>query len=135
MVRLNSYDGGDDCDDDPTTGFLTHPDIAIFEADPTICYRDNDEDGFTDAQDPGCEDGYDDEEEDPSTECNDEIDNDSDGWTDLDDPVCVSIAVELEDDSYGGAAQCNDGIDNDTDGDVDADDANCFGADDNAEAF
>ena len=34
------------CDDDPTTGFLTHPDIATNETDPTICYRDNDLDGW-----------------------------------------------------------------------------------------
>ena len=46
-----SITGGDDCDDDPTTGFFTRPDIAIFEADPTICYRDNDEDGFGDFND------------------------------------------------------------------------------------
>ena len=41
-----SITGSDDCDDDPTTGFFTRPDIAIFEADPTLPYRDNDEDEF-----------------------------------------------------------------------------------------
>ena len=45
--------GGDDCDDDPNTGFWTHPDIAINEADPTTCYRDNDEDGYGDIRDIG----------------------------------------------------------------------------------
>ena len=40
--------GGDDCDDDPNSGFLTRPDIAVNETDSTICYRDNDEDGYGD---------------------------------------------------------------------------------------
>ena len=37
---------------------------------------DNDGDGFIDADDIGCENGLDDDEEDPITFCNDELDND-----------------------------------------------------------
>ena len=90
---------------------------------------------MVDADDPGCEGGNDTDETDPSTECNDGVDNDGDGWTDTDDPVCTSIAVELENDVYGGGAQCNDGVDNDLDGSTDATDAACSSASDNSEAF
>ena len=31
-----------------SSGFLTRPDIATNENDPTICYRDNDLDGYGD---------------------------------------------------------------------------------------
>ena len=62
---------------------------TLFEIDgPVVCINatmdlDNDADGSVDAEDLGCDNGYDDDEQDPMTECNDGIDNDFDGWTDL----------------------------------------------------
>ena len=96
---------------------------------------DNDGDGFVDGTDLGCDEGFDDDEQDPLTECNDGIDNDNDGWTDLADPICSTIAIELEDDGFEpNGYQCNDGIDNDLDGQVDSDDIQCISAIDNSEA-
>lgn len=54
--------------------------------------QDNDEDGFTDLDDPGC-DSTDDQDEGngfarSTPECNDNVDNDGDGFTDLTDIGC-----------------------------------------------
>jgi len=61
--------------------------------------RDNDEDGLTDAADPGCALGNDDDETDPAvpTACSDGVDNDGDGLTDFpEDPECAFAGATLE---------------------------------------
>jgi hypothetical protein len=90
---------------------------------PTACNDrfDNDGDGATDLDDPGCSDTEDDSEHAPSTPCDDGIDNDGDGWIDyspdfgVGDPGCVLPAAASE------SPECQDGIDNQGDGTVDYD--------------
>jgi len=84
--------------------------------------KDNDNDGKTDLQDPGCASATDDTESpDPqpiaSKQCADGKDNDNDGKTDLQDPGCASATDDTE--SPDPQVQCNDGIDNDNDGKID----------------
>ena len=97
----NDSDGWTDLDDPICSSANTLFEIdgpgGLFQCNDGL---DNDADGSIDAEDLGCDNGFDDDEQDPLTECNDGIDNDSDGWTDLADPVCSSIAVEFEDDGY-----------------------------------
>jgi hypothetical protein len=81
--------------------------------------QDNDGDGWTDALDPDCRYG---DNEDNSTfgdfSCNDGIDNDSDGVIDSDDDDCES--------GRGAESQeCGDELDNDGDGWVDQEDPDC----------
>ena len=64
------------------------PDVIVQAGSPTPQCQDgfdNDFDGLTDLDDPGCVDANDDDE---FTQCQDAIDNDDDGLTDLDDPGC-----------------------------------------------
>jgi hypothetical protein len=74
------------------------------------CYdnEDNDEDGLTDSEDPGCwntnedfgwvavPDGFLNDEADDG-DCTDGVDNDGDGATDLDDPGCAPYVGKSED--------------------------------------
>ena len=66
---------------------------------------DNDADGLTDLDDPGCADAADNDEEDvpdpvsPVAQCADGIDNDVDGLTDLNDPGCTDAADNDETDA------------------------------------
>ncbi len=82
---------------------------------------DNDGDGFSDLNDPGCASKRD-RSELGAGPCDDGLDNDDDGTTDSGDPGCSS----LTDTSELGASACDDGADNDGDGDTDfAQDAGC----------
>ncbi len=82
---------------------------------------DNDGDGETDLDDPGCDDASDLDERSPLLVCDDGIDNDSDGLSDFHpdpaqgDPGCRDPEWTLED------PKCDDGMDNDSDGGVDWD--------------
>ena len=56
---------------------------------------DNDEDGWTDQEDPDCQDGGVFEENPTSAfTCNDGIDNDGDGWVDGEDLACSASTDE-----------------------------------------
>ena len=102
---------------------------ALEDGDVVQEVLDNDGDGLIDADDPGCNTGTDNDETDPSTQCNDTMDNDGDGWIDLDDPICTSIGILEENDGYDlTGTQCNDGIDNDFDGKIDSQDPQCVSA-------
>jgi hypothetical protein len=96
---------------------------------------DNDNDGFTDADDlacqqPGClpssqtptkcEEETLNPENPEAGNCDDGIDNDGDGLIDDDDPDCQGETGENP-----GAGNCSDGIDNDGDGLIDGDDPDC----------
>ncbi|MBU1537758.1 SUMF1/EgtB/PvdO family nonheme iron enzyme [Myxococcota bacterium] len=81
---------------------------------------DNDDDGLTDCDDPGCQ-GEAVCQGDPETLCDDGVDNDGDGLTDCDDEDCAA-ACELENTN----AACSDGLDNDGDGLTDCDDDDCL---------
>ena len=62
---------------------------------------DNDEDGQTDLEDPGCENAGDTSESDPETpaQCDDDLDNDDDDLTDFpSDPGCTSVGDNDETD-------------------------------------
>jgi len=77
---------------------------------------DDDGDGLTDLEDPGCLDAGDPSEKTPNLACDDGADNDGDGLVDFpEDPGCFHPAATLED------PKCQDGIDNDGDGKMDYD--------------
>ncbi|MFW5746035.1 MAG: hypothetical protein ACOCWQ_00615 [Nanoarchaeota archaeon] len=94
--------------------------------------QDNDNDGLTDAEDPGCwvdtedPDTYDpdlDDEGRATSACQDGIDNDGDGLIDMEDPGCEDPQDYSE---YNPKTpECYDGIDNDGDGLVDMEDPAC----------
>ena len=86
-----------------------------------------------DADDPGCEDGSDSDEADPSTECNDTLDNDGDGWIDTDDPDCPASTTTTEQGGYNSAYECNNNLDDDFDGYIDSLDPDCTSGFDVAE--
>jgi hypothetical protein len=117
--------------------------------------EDDDNDGFIDAEDPGCENPNDPAER-PT--CADGIDNDFDGWVDNDDFGCSEPGDDYEYDEnnpltpplpfdqdhqrglippdhyrYSYATECNDGIDDDGDGAVDAADPGCEDGSDDSE--
>ena len=104
---------------------------------------DNDGDGKTDANDPGCLSGpggtynpNDNDETDPAAkaQCADGVDNDGDGKVDANDPGCLSGPGgtynpndnDETDPAAGAKPQCSDGVDNDGDGKVDANDPGCL---------
>ncbi len=89
---------------------------------------DDDHDGLTDLDDPGCSwEGDDDEAQGFSQpQCSNGIDDDDDGLTDLDDPGCEAGGDPLEAGPFP-VPQCADGIDDDHDGLVDLDDPGCWG--------
>ena len=77
---------------------------------------DDDGDGLTDLEDPGCADAADASEKAAHLVCDDGEDDDGDGLVDFpQDPGCFSSAGPLED------PQCQDGTDNDGDGKMDFD--------------
>ena len=104
-------------DDGPGRG--GEPDVAPLQS-ACVDGIDNDGDGRTDLDDPGCDGPLDDDEFDIPTvaECGDGIDGDGDGDTDLEDPDCVSGGDPTERGDNPTAA-CNDGVDNDGDGLID----------------
>ena len=111
---------------------------------------DNDDDGLTDSNDPGCGVGAGGGNgggnggggggfclnpagcfvENP--QCSDGLDNDSDGWVDSNDPGCGGESDNDEADKNGGT-QCSDGLDNDDDGLIDGQDPECASPSDNTE--
>ncbi len=114
-------DGGDSDmgpelpDMDPVDVFVGAPQCADGE--------DNDEDGLTDLDDPGCENALDDDER--QLQCADEIDNDDDGLIDFpDDPGCGSPGDNDERNPMV-LPQCADGLDNDRNGFIDEQDPGC----------
>jgi len=88
--------------------------------EPTMCNNgmDDDEDGFIDMSDPGCDGIWDWDEENWSVECDDGVDNDGDTHVDYgpeplaNDPGCLSPADSTE---RASSLACDDGIDNDGD--------------------
>ncbi len=100
---------------------------------------DNDEDGFIDADDVGCENGDDEDERDPPQGedppvCFDGVDNDQDGLTDFPfDPGCVAKG-DFEEDDPAVAVECSNGQDDDEDGVPDfPNDIGCYAASDDDE--
>ncbi|MCB9778160.1 MAG: IPT/TIG domain-containing protein [Alphaproteobacteria bacterium] len=82
--------------------------------------QDGDGDGWTDSDDPDCEDpanGSEDNSTFGQTTCNDGLDNDGDGKIDAEDEGC--------EDGYDGETNCSDGEDNDGDGLIDGMDGEC----------
>lgn len=88
---------------------------------PAACENgiDDDEDGFPDVDDPGCEDAFDPDEHAPALPCDDGVDNDGDGWADSrlagGDPGCRTSWSVTE------SPQCQDGVDNDGEARIDFD--------------
>jgi hypothetical protein len=87
------------CDDDNGGGGGDTPACADDE--------DNDGDGLTDNEDPGCEDSNDDDEANGgggngTPACSDNTDNDSDGKTDMEDPGCTDANDTDETDPITG---------------------------------
>ncbi len=77
---------------------------------------DNDKDGRTDDNDPGCLDPNDMSEKDAALACDDGLDGDGDGLIDFPaDPGCLGVNSPREDPA------CDDDIDNDSDGKIDWD--------------
>jgi uncharacterized repeat protein (TIGR01451 family) len=107
---------------------------------------DNDGDGVSDFNDPGCYTGgtYNPNDNDERNQCSDGIDNDGDGVSDFNDPGCYTNgnynpqdndetnAASSSSSSVSSAsssaahAQCSDGIDNDGDGATDFNDPGCY---------
>ena len=84
---------------------------------------DDDEDGWTDLDDPGCN-GSQDNNEGPASSnasCNDGEDNDEDGLIDADDPGCED-GNDLDKPMRKPIVS---GLDNDSDGWIDEDDPDC----------
>jgi subtilisin family serine protease len=78
--------------------------------------RDDDGDGLSDLEDPGCDDAEDSLEKASDLPCDDGVDNDGDGKVDFpEDPGCAVAGFPAE------APGCQDGIDNDGDGQTDYD--------------
>ena len=99
----------------------------------TVCDNDADDDGdgLTDLDDPGCasaEDG--DEGGDPPTACANGTDDDGDLRVDTDDPGCTSA---IDDDETNAAPICANGVDDDGDGLADLGDPGCADPDDGDE--
>ncbi len=109
--------GGDDPDEpDSAIDGSFEPDILVLSAqcDDGV---DNDDDGRTDLEDPGCADVSDDDESDdpPPPQCQNGEDDDGDGDIDLADRGCASPTDDDESDEPP-LPQCQNGIDDDADG-------------------
>lgn len=94
--------------------------IADLPVSECVDFVDNDQDGLTDALDPGCQSNEDTSEQDENLVCDDGLDNDGDGRKDFrvsgqGDPGCSSPS----DNDERGTGACDDGKDNDGDGTVD----------------
>ena len=106
------------------------PDARVPDAGVPACSDDldNDGDGVTDLDDPGCDGdpNRDDEQEPPGPPaCDDDLDNDADGRIDFpDDPGCGS-AVDGDEFNEEPLPACNDALDNDNDGLIDELDPGC----------
>ncbi len=147
-----------------TVDEVTNVSVSLLSLDTpiTACEngRDDDEDGWTDGEDPDCADGTD-ETGTTDSACNDGDDNDGDGAIDADDADCAAGTQDYEvppcsdgDDNDGdgwadeadpdcadgieelglGSTACNDGEDNDEDGDIDGGDGDCDDAFDDDES-
>lgn len=77
---------------------------------------DDDDDGLTDCEDPGCESFYRCLDE----ECGNDIDDNGDGLTDCEDPDCASQTICVPED-------CENGVDDNGDGHTDCQDEGCLG--------
>ena len=96
--------------------------------------KDNDGDGLTDMQDPGCSSSLDNDESDATSECQDGIDNDGDGFIDFPDDLSCNNEQDYTEDNWDpGNTQCSDGLDNDGDTLVDLDDPGCDNLQDDSE--
>ena len=108
--------GSDTNGDDPGAGF--NPSVA-----QCADQYDNDGDGLTDLDDPGCENVLDDDE--VQRQCSDGEDNDDDGLVDYpEDPGCGSLNDDDEQNDLP-PPECADGVDNDRDGSTDEEDIGC----------
>ncbi len=114
-------------------GYMISGGSAVANLPPCIDGRDNDEDGFIDFDDSGCEGIEDEVEGDPEVEpaCNDGEDNDMDGTVDFPQELgCESRGDDDEADPEE-LPQCANGVDDDNDGEVDYPfDPGCVGAGD-----
>jgi len=93
---------------------------------------DNDEDGFIDADDPGCREPDDEDERDEGVSvCNNGLDDDEDGLIDFPmDPGCICRGA-LDESNPVVSPSCLNGLDDDDDGLVDyPEDEGCYGAGD-----
>jgi hypothetical protein len=117
--------------DAPVVGDITGEDRGVGSGPPVAkCanHQDDDGDGLTDAEDPGCASEDDDDEGGvPPPACANGVDDDGDGVADLQDPGCASSE---DDDETDLAAACANGLDDDGDGLVDMTDPGCAGEDD-----
>jgi hypothetical protein len=96
---------------------------------------DNDGDGLTDGDDPGCsntDDNNEFNEPTPAPACSNGVDDDEDGFTDGNDPNCHTDGDPTNPDSFnpdgdeeGELPACWNGADDDGDGLVDTDDPGC----------
>jgi hypothetical protein len=124
LWTLRSADAisGDGCF---VTGSASHPSLGfgfyVAEIGCNTCRDglDDDADGLTDLDDPGCADADDLDESDPARECDDGVDNDWDGGRDFrvdgaGDPACHSVWGRED-------SECQDGFDNDGEPGVDFD--------------
>jgi len=121
--------GGDDCDD---SDGAVHPNAAEV-CDDTV---DNDCDGFTDGDDPGCAACTTDADCDDDNVCTDDVCDPAQGCRhSFNTAPCDDGYDCTVDDACSNAAcrgtipdeVCDDGVDNDCDGDTDAQDADCGG--------
>ncbi|MFO8015577.1 MAG: hypothetical protein R6U32_00585, partial [Candidatus Woesearchaeota archaeon] len=105
LFNLDSIPNGDyiwnvECSDQDVSAFA--PDNFSFTINATgqlpECSDgiDNDGDGLTDMEDPGCSSPQDDDESDGTSECQDGVDNDGDGLIDMEDPGCSSPQDDSE---------------------------------------
>lgn len=95
-----------------------------------VCWNgvDDDGDGLSDLDDPGCTGFDDDAETEASLVCDNGLDDDGDGPIDLDDPNCTDPEDRSE-----VANRCGDGLDDDGDGLVDLADPGCTSLEDDSE--
>jgi hypothetical protein len=98
---------------------------------------DNDEDGFIDAEDPGCAHPNDEDERDPipAATCADGLDNDIDGWTDYPFDLGCSFHGGTSEEDPIDLPSCSNEIDDNGDGYTDFPyDLGCAARGDNSEA-
>lgn len=106
---------------DATGAGMPRVDRGAFELNASECDNglDDDEDGATDAADPGCSSPgarYE------SPACDNGVDDDSDGLIDLADPGCASGGDGSE---QSATLPCDNGLDDDSDGSFDSADFGC----------
>ncbi|MEZ4431313.1 MAG: hypothetical protein R3F65_02790 [bacterium] len=95
--------------------------------------EDDDRDGLTDLDDPGCDGPDDDDEVDPiRAACQNGVDDDGDGAIDGDDPGCDG--PDDDDETDPAVPACQNGEDDDGDGAIDLEDRGCASARDDDES-